>query len=150
MAPESNALPITRFPARGRARELLPPLSPESEQFEKALLQGRLELQECFQCMRLRNPPAPVCPWCCTSGHIWRSVSGRGRVHSWVCYHRAMHPVFAPLVPYVVVCVELEEGPWLVGRLRDTVDTRIGQRVRAVIERWDDGVPVPAFTIDYP
>ena len=44
-------------------------------------------------------------------------MSGRGRVFTWTITHRAVDPAFTP--PYAIVVVELEEGPRLVGNLRD-------------------------------
>jgi len=32
-------------------------------------------------------------------------------------YHRAYHPAFEPLLPYVVAVIELEEGPRLVSNI---------------------------------
>ena len=43
----------------------------------------------------------------------WTPVSGRGKVFSFVIFHRVYHPAFAQEVPYVVALVELEEGPRL-------------------------------------
>ena len=40
-------------------------------------------------------------------------VSGRGKVFSFVIFHRVYHPAFAEEVPYVVALVELDEGPRL-------------------------------------
>jgi uncharacterized OB-fold protein len=67
-------------------------------------------------------------------------------VVSWVRYHRGYLPEFAALVPYVVLCVELAEGPRIFGRLAgDGVAPRIGMSVAAIVERWSDGGHAPAF-----
>ena len=36
---------------------------------------------------------------------------GRGRIFSYVVYHRVYHPAFAQEVPYAVAVIELDEGP---------------------------------------
>ena len=41
----------------------------------------------------------------------WSRDPGRGRVFSYVVYHRVYHPAFAQEVPYAVAVVELDEGP---------------------------------------
>ena len=41
------------------------------------------------------------------------ALSGRGRLLSWTVFHRQYFPAAA--VPYIVVAVETEEGPILVG-----------------------------------
>jgi uncharacterized OB-fold protein len=41
------------------------------------------------------------------------TAEGRGKIYSYVVYHRAYHPSFNNDVPYVVALVELDEGPRL-------------------------------------
>ena len=41
------------------------------------------------------------------------------QVYSWTITHRPIDPGFADEVPYAVLVVEMEEGPRLVGNLRD-------------------------------
>jgi hypothetical protein len=43
----------------------------------------------------------------------WVVSGGRGRVYSFVVYHRAYHPAFEGNLPYVVAVVKLNEGPHL-------------------------------------
>jgi uncharacterized OB-fold protein len=44
-------------------------------------------------------------------------MSGRGKVFSYVVYHRVYHPGFANEVPYTVALVELEEGPRMISNI---------------------------------
>jgi uncharacterized OB-fold protein len=44
-------------------------------------------------------------------------VSGRGRVFSYVVYHRVYHPGFADEVPYAVAVIELDEGPRMISNV---------------------------------
>ena len=41
-----------------------------------------------------RFPPAEVCSECTSDAYDWKPVSGKGRVFSFVIYHRAYHPGF--------------------------------------------------------
>jgi hypothetical protein len=47
----------------------------------------------------------------------WTRSSGRGRIYSFGVYHRVYHQGFRNDVPYVVVVVQLDEGPRLVSNL---------------------------------
>ena len=88
-----------------------------------------------------------VCPYCAGEGFSWEALSGRGTVHSWIRYQRPYLDEFAPLMPYSVLTVGLEEGARLFGRLADAeVEPWIGMPVQAIIERWPGGRCIHAFT----
>lgn len=76
---------------------------------------GRLALQGCSGCGAFRYPPGPSCPKCLSSDYRWQEVSGRGRILSWVVFHRQYFEDFPP--PYNVIAVRLEEGPIVVSNL---------------------------------
>jgi len=97
------------------------------------LRDGELRLQRCDGCGRLRYPPAPCCPGCLAPDATWTPMSGRGAVLSWVTMHRQYFPTLP--VPYVVVAVQLEEGPIMFGNLDQDAPLRAGAPVRLVLER---------------
>ena len=132
------------FPGAGDPARLLPPRSAESAPFWEALAQGRLVVQACEACGRARQPIAPVCPYCAATAFAWRELSGAGFVHSWVRYHRSYLPEFEPLIPYVVLSVELDAGPRMFGRLARG-EPAMGARVQAVVERFGGGGCAVAF-----
>jgi uncharacterized protein len=139
-------LQIREFPGRAALGPLVTPPSSSTQVHVDQLKAGILSLQRCTHCDRQRYPVAPVCPYCGDSSFEWAPSAGTGLVVSWVRYPRSYLAAFNSLIPYVVVCVELSEGPRMFGRLVDTdVKPRIGMRVRAVIERWTDGGHAPAF-----
>jgi uncharacterized OB-fold protein len=145
MPPELELLP---FPGDVPGAPLLPPRESDTAPYYEALDAGRLSLQRCSACRRRRYPIAPACPHCGAADHIWETVGGTGVVHSWVRYHRAFLPAFEPLVPYVVLSVELDAGPRMFGRLVDSgLTPRTGEPARMVLERWSDGCLVPAFRL---
>jgi len=124
----------------------MPPRTRESAAFFDALIEGRLVLQECRSCDRRRAPIAPVCPYCGGREFAWRECGGGGAVHSWVRYRRGYLPEFEPLMPYDVLCVALDEGPRIFGRLAQAgVEPEIGMRVSLVVERFPSGECAPAF-----
>jgi uncharacterized OB-fold protein len=96
----------------------------------------------------MRFPAAALCTWCGSDHADWTAAAGTGQVHSWVRYHRGFLPEFETLLPYVVLAVQLHEGPVLFGRLVQAQATpRIGQAARAVVERWADGFCALAFEL---
>ena len=68
-------------------------------------------MPRCDDCKRYWFPPSLLCPRCNSANWTWTKTSGRGRVFSYVVYHRVYHPAFAQEVPYAVAVVELDEGP---------------------------------------
>lgn len=75
----------------------------------------RMELQQCASCKRFRYPPGPNCPYCLSLDYEWKPVSGRGKIMSWVVFHRQYFDNYKP--PYNVVAVQLEEGPIIMSNL---------------------------------
>ena len=95
-----------------------------------ALASGRLVLPKCDVCGRWSFPPGPACPHCGSPRPALRQASGLGTVYSWVVVHKAYDPAFASEVPYVIVTVDLDEGPRVVGRL---LGSREGLRANAPV-----------------
>ncbi|GAB2984021.1 OB-fold domain-containing protein [Amycolatopsis acidiphila] len=141
-----DAHTVSEFPGTGAASDLMPSRTDDTEAFYSALdNDGRLLLQLCRACNRHRTPTVPVCPHCGAREFTWTAAAGTGRLYSWVRYHRPYLSPFASLTPYSVGLVELAEGPRMFGRLVGIPSPVIGMRVRTVLERWSDGVVVPAF-----
>ncbi len=82
----------------------------------RSMERGRLELQCCNACSSFRYPPAPVCPQCLAEASTWTPVAGRGRILSWVVFHRKYFDDHVP--PYNSVAVQLTEGPIIVSQLQ--------------------------------
>lgn len=145
---DTHQLETRAFPGPAAAAALLPAHPSEDERpFYEGLDAGRLAVQHCSRCGRPRFPMAPVCPYCSDSAFDWRSVQAHGNVHSWVRYHRSYLPEFEPVVPYVVLTVELAEHLLMFGRLVEAdTEPEEGMPVRAIVERWSDGRHVLAFT----
>jgi len=148
MAAEGE-LELREFPGGREGAALLPPRTRENAPYWEGLRARRLLWQRCADCGRARYPVAPVCPHCGSSDHAWRALSGAGHVHSWVRYRRAYLPEFEPLIPYDVLCVQLEDGPRVFGRLLAPAgaEPSIGLAVQALIERFGDGECVLAFRV---
>lgn len=87
-----------------------------SRPYWEAARQGRLVLQRCGRCGKLRHYPRLLCDQCHAREVAWVPASGRGRIHSWTVCHHVFHPGFARDVPYTLVTVDLDEGVRALGR----------------------------------
>jgi uncharacterized OB-fold protein len=123
---------------------ILPTPDRDSEHYWAALGDGRFEIQRCEDCGRWTWPPRPICSGCHGENLRWRAVSGTGEVHGAIVTHQVYGPSLAPLVPYTVVLVRLDEQPDILvpGRFVSDGVATAGLRVRAVVARVDNGLGV--------
>ena len=125
----------------------IPVPSDESRPYWEALRDRRLMMPRCDDCGHYWFPPSFLCPKCNSSKSTWTQVSGKGRIFSYVVYHRVYHPAFAGEVPYAVAVVELDEGPRMysnvIGMPPDKLACDI--KVEVVYEPIDDAITLPKF-----
>ncbi|MCC6887805.1 MAG: Zn-ribbon domain-containing OB-fold protein [Hyphomicrobiales bacterium] len=95
----------------------IPVPSIESKAYWDGLRSHRLLMPECRNCEHRWFPPSQLCPRCRSDAVGWSQVSGRGKIFSYVVFHRVYDRSFADDVPYVVAIVELEEGPRLLSNI---------------------------------
>jgi len=109
--------------------------------------QGRLVVQRCNACGALRWPPLAGCPDCRNRDTTWVDVAPTGTIWSFVVYHRAFQPELVGQVPYTVAMIELDDGPYMIGRLiHGEKPPTVGDRT--VAEFVDaDGVPCVQWRI---
>jgi hypothetical protein len=137
--------------AGDRPEFLLPDLDDnEARPFWNGCEAGELRVQHCDECGLATHPPRPMCPRCRSITRAWRATSGRGSIWSYVVAHPPLLPAYAPLAPYNVIVVALDEDPALrfVGNLVagdgaeinsvDPATIAIGQRVRVSFATVDD------------
>jgi uncharacterized OB-fold protein len=116
-------------PPATRRRRPRPGITHDGRFFWEGLEQGRLLIQRCVSCGRLRHPPGPMCPWCQSLEWNALEASGRGTVYSYVVAH---HPPVPPFeYPNLIALVELEEGTRLISNLvgADRDDVEVGMPV---------------------
>jgi uncharacterized protein len=124
----------------------LPMPTPDSKPYWEGLREGRLLIQKCGRCGKLRHYPRPVCDACFAMEFEWIAASGRGTVHSWTQTHHAFLPMFAADLPYVLVTVDLEEGVRMIARLKHGNGTvEIGALVECTFEIYNDDWTFPVF-----
>ncbi|WP_371734560.1 Zn-ribbon domain-containing OB-fold protein [Allopusillimonas soli] len=93
-------------------------------------------MQQCKQCKTFRFPPANICASCSSDQYDWHALSGRGIIWSYCVFHKDYFPNESRKIPYVVVLIQLEEGPRVFSNMTD-VDVnslQIGLPVRAIFE----------------
>jgi uncharacterized OB-fold protein len=127
---------------------LAPVTDPLTAPFWDAARRGRLVIQRCRDCGELRWPPLVGCPECRSRDTTWDEVAPSGTIWSFVVYHRAFTTELKREIPYAVVMVELDEGPYLVGRFTGAGRSpAVGDRVTAEFTEID-GVPSVRWRAD--
>ena len=77
----------------------------------------------------------------------WVPASGKGVIHTFSIIHQIFRPELADRVPYNVIVVELDEGPFFHSNLVDCPNDqiRIGMPVEVVFEDISEDVSLPLF-----
>jgi uncharacterized OB-fold protein len=123
-----------------------------SSEYWRRTAAGELALQWCLGCSTWVHYPRAACPRCYSQELEFRPTSGQGRIYSYSIVHTAGgFPSYAELVPYVIVLVELQEGPRLTANLLDAPESEIGigAPVAVEFERRGD-VSLPQFRLVRP
>jgi uncharacterized OB-fold protein len=97
----------------------------------RSLLEGNLLGLKCDDCSEITAPPKSTCNNCGSKNHRVVKLSGSGTIKTFTVVRVAPEGLEAP---YIVVMVELDEGPWLLGNLAwigvvETTMELIGKRV---------------------
>ena len=123
----------------------VPEPTPESRPYWEGLAEGRLMLQRCADCGRVRHYPRPLCDACHSFATDWVEASGAAVLHSWTVAHHPYHPAFRAEVPYVLATAELAEGVRMVAQLRDAATPRLGMPLRIGFEPAGEGLVLPVL-----
>jgi hypothetical protein len=124
----------------------VPVPTPETAPFWAGTLAGELRIQQCNGCGKYYFYPRPFCRYCQSRDVAWRTVSGLGRLVSYVINYRPLPPADRS-EPQVIALVELDEGPRMmtniVGASREPEDLPLDVRVQVEFERrGDQALPV--------
>uniref|UniRef100_A0A7J2TIV9 Zn-ribbon domain-containing OB-fold protein n=1 Tax=Archaeoglobus fulgidus TaxID=2234 RepID=A0A7J2TIV9_ARCFL len=94
------------------------------QEFFNYLLEGKLLGMKCRDCGSYTCPPKHTCNKCSSRNLEKVFLSGKGTVKTYtVTYVAPMG--YEKETPYVVALVELDEGPWIIGRLE--VDAKVAE-----------------------
>ena len=119
----------------------------DTQPYWDGLNEGKLLIQKCGKCGKLRHYPRPLCDACYSFDVAWVEASGSGKVHSWTVTHHPFNMGFKRELPYALVTVDLAEGVRMQAQLRDVPAERIaiGLPVSLRVERAKDGLTLPYF-----
>ena len=122
-----------------------PAITQDNAFFFEGAKQGKLLVQRCGSCGRLRHPPGPSCSSCRSLEWEPYELSGRGTLYSYVVVHHPQVPAFD--YPLVIGLAQLEEGTRLVADVTgaDPADVRIGMPLVADFVAFDADLTLPVF-----
>ena len=127
----------------------LPQPNADTKPFWDGCREHELRFQKCAECGHVRWPASFLCPTCHSQETAWMTAKGRGKIYSYVIYHRAYHPGFDKDVPYVVALVELDEGPRMLTNIIGCRPEEV-QCDMTVEARWEDieeNISLPKFRL---
>lgn len=124
-----------------------PAANADSLPYWNAARERRLVIRKCKSCGELHFMPRYLCPVCWSDQLEWIDAKGTGHVHSFSVIHRASDPVFSSRVPYVIVLIELDEGPRMMANIlgEDALSVAIGDPVKVRFEDRGSGALLPQF-----
>jgi uncharacterized OB-fold protein len=125
----------------------LPTITPLNQPYWDGLKNRALRMQRCDGCGKVWYPAAPFCPRCWSRKLTWTTLSGRGRVSSWVVFHQSYFKGFENEIPYNVAEVELDEGPRLMTNLVGIAndDIKAGMAVEIVYDNVTEELTLARF-----
>jgi uncharacterized OB-fold protein len=118
---------------------------PVMRPFWRACREHRLMIQRDRRTGAVHWPPKPAY-W--KGGRLeWIEASGRGEVYSYVVAHPPFLPAFRDQLPHILVLVQLDEGPRLVGYMVGCrpEEMSFGMKVRVVFRDLTDEVSLPVW-----
>ncbi len=120
---------------------------PRDDEFWEGVRRGELLLFQCGTCGTYYWPATSCLNDCGMESMRWVPASGKGVLHTFTVYYRALNPGRKDDVPYNVAVVELEEGPFMfsnvVGVENEALE--VGMRLEAVFNEVRPGVTLPQF-----
>ncbi len=102
--------------------------------YNEALKSNKLLGLKCHECSAVTVPPKMVCRTCTSQNIDIVELGGKGKIATFTTVNVASEGRENEL-PYIIVMVELDEGPWIMGNLTDIAPNEatmelIGKRVR--------------------
>ncbi len=110
--------------------------------FWEGVDEGKLLVQSCSDCGKLRHPPRPMCPHCQSVASESVQLSGKGTVYSWLI---SKHPTQPDAEPRTVVLLDTDEGTRLVGNMLAGETVTVGDCVQFAVGEFH-GMRLPMFT----
>lgn len=129
------------------SERILPVIKALNRPFWESCRKGRISVQRCAACGKLRYPIGATCPRCMSRESSWEPLAGTGAVHTFAVFRHAYNDGWRDRVPYTVAIVELDEGVMMIGDLAGIApeDVSVGMRVRVEFEPASAEIDVPRF-----
>jgi uncharacterized OB-fold protein len=108
---------------------------------------GTLHLNYCEDCGASHHPPSPICPKCRSFNTGWKPATGRATLNTFTEVRHPVHPLLAPVTPYVITLVDLEEGVRLVSGIPHgmKVELSVGMALQCKVVKIDERFSLPYF-----
>jgi len=103
------------------------------ESFYKFVGEGKLMAAKCNKCGMVMLPPRPVCSKCLGKDLRWVGLKGRGKLMTYTVIHVSLKH-FEALAPYPIGIVKLEDGPQLLGMIRDVEQDKLKIGMNLTVE----------------
>ncbi len=120
-----------------------------SAPYFEACRDGELRLQQCVSCGLHQFYPRIICSHCGADDLRWQAVSGRGRIASYTVVRRGVSAAYD--APYIVVLIDLAEGPRMMSQIvhidADDARLRIGASVCVEFQAWSEEIDLPVFRL---
>ncbi|MGB9498801.1 MAG: Zn-ribbon domain-containing OB-fold protein [Dissulfuribacterales bacterium] len=128
-------------------RKPLPVIQPWSKGFWEGARNNKLLIQECKECGEKIFYPRKSCPECWSSNLGWSEASGKGTIYTYSVTMTGVEEVFAEDLPYVLACIDLEEGIRMMSKIVgcDPEAVEIGMEVEVVFEKLTEEISLPYF-----
>lgn len=91
--------------------KLIPVADELSKPFWDAVNAKRLVLQHCTGCNKLQYPPQQTCQVCGKGGLVWKEVSGKGHIATYIIIEDGRLNRRMPDQPYNMALITLDEDP---------------------------------------
>ena len=111
-----------------------------TEPFWEATKEGRLTIQRCKTCGNRFFYPRERDPNCLSDDLEWITVSGKGRIYSFIVVRQPGHPSFNEDVPYIYAVITLDEDVRMYGNVKgiEIEDVEIDMPVEVYFEERGD------------
>ena len=110
-----------------------------------------LVMQHCSKCGHYNYPPASFCARCASQDLTFVKVSGFGTLWAYSVIHDPRVHGFEDKVPYMVLCVTIDEAPgnlMITGLMdSDPKKVKVGARVQVAFEDVNDEISLPHFKL---
>src|SRR4051812_15980473 len=122
----------------------------ESQPYWDGLREGKLMLQHCASCGKVRHYPRPVCPHCLSMESEFKQAATGGTLHTWTVCHHPFNFFFKQAAPYIVALVDMDAGVRVNAPLRgvEAASLKIGRRLRMQFEPVNKEVTLPFFVAE--